>query len=128
MVAQIIVLERRPRWAPELNRQIPDGSVVVRACRNTASLRERIEDVRSSGGHCVVVLDPAGWPGECLTTISWLSRLKIRTVIAGYEGIELLEPSLRELGATAVLLPPVTGQKIGATCRRLLEQHSIQSH
>ncbi|MDA0283950.1 MAG: hypothetical protein O3B13_05925 [Planctomycetota bacterium] len=127
VASQIIVLEKRPRWAPELHRQFRDAHVVVRACRDTASLRERVSAARTSGSNCIAVMNLAGWPGECLPMILWLSRLEISTVIVGYGGIEVLEPSLRELGATTVLLPPVNGPDIGNACRRLLGQHSIES-
>lgn len=127
IVAEIVVLEKRPRWSPELHRQFQNEDVVVRACRDVSSLRERITTAGMSQKHCIVVLDPAGWPGECLPVISWLRGLEIHVVATGYAGIELLEPSLRELGVTVLLLPPVTGQEIGDACRRLLTQHPVQS-
>lgn len=127
IVAEVIVLEKRARWSPELQRQFQKDSVVVRACRDAASLRELIAIARAEANHCIAVLDPAGWPGECLPVIAWLRRLEIRIVVVGYVGIELLEPSLRELGATTLLLPPVAGYEIGDACRRLLGPHSVQS-
>lgn len=128
IVAELIVLEKQARWAPELQREFYDQTVAVRACRDVASLRERVVAARSSGKDCVAVLDPAGWPGECLPIISWLRSLKIHVAVVGYPGIELLEPSLRELGVTNLILPPIAGHEIGDACRRLLSQHSVQSH
>lgn len=127
IVAELIVLEKQARWAPELQRQFYDQAVAVRACRDVASLRERIDAARESARKCIAVLDLRGWPGECLPVISWLDSLKIHVVAVGYEGIELLEPSLRELGVTTLLLPPVAGHEIGDACRRLLTQHPLQS-
>ncbi len=127
IVAELIVLEKQARWAPELQRQFYDQAVAVRACRDVASLRERFDAAWESARKCIAVLDLTGWPGECLPVISWLDRLKIHVVAVGYEGIELLEPSLRELGVTTLLLPPVAGHEIGDACRRLLTQHPLQS-
>lgn len=122
------MLEKQARWAPELQRQFSDQTVVVRACRDVASLRERVIAALSAEKNCVGVLDPAGWTGECLPVISWLRSLKIHVAVVGYPGIELLEPSLLELGATNLVLPPIAGHKIGDACRRLLSQHPVQSH
>ncbi len=128
IVAELIVLEKQARWAPALQRQFFNQNVAVRACRDVTSLRERIVAALSSEKQCVAVLDPAGWPGECLPIISWLRSLKVHVVVVGYPGIELLEPSLRELGVTNLLLLPIAGHEIGDACRRLLTEHSIQSH
>lgn len=127
IVAEVIVLEKQARWAPELRRQFHDQAVAVRACRDIASLRERINSAQTSRKDCVAVLDPTGWPGECLPVISSLRSLQIPVAVVGYEGIELLEPSLRELGVTTLLLPPIAGHEIGDACRRLLRQHPVQS-
>ena len=127
-MAEVIVLEKQARWAPELRRQFHDQAVTVRACRDIVSLRERINVAQSSRQECVAVLDPAGWPGECLSVISWLRSLDVPVTVVGDEGIELLEPSLRELGVTTLLLPPIAGQEIGDACRRLLRQHPVQFH
>ncbi len=127
VLAEVIVLEKQARWAPELQRQFLDQTVAVRACRDVTSLRERVAAAQSSEKDCVVVLDPMGWPGECLPVISWLRSLKIHVAVVGYPGIELLEPSLRELGVTNLVLPPIAGHEIGDACRRLLSQHSVQS-
>lgn len=127
-MAEVIVLEKQARWAPELRRQFHDQAVAVRACRDVVSLRERINLAQTSRKECVAVLDPAGWPGECLPVISWLRSLDVPVTVVGGEGIELLEPSLRELGVTTLLLPPIAGHEIGAACRRLLGQHPVQSH
>lgn len=127
IVAEVIVLEKRARWAPELQRQFQNNPVAVRVCRDIATLRERVDSVRKADKDCVAVIDLAGWPGECLPVISWLRSLQIHVALAGDAGVELLEPSLRELGVTAIMLPPVAGHEIGNTCRRLLRQHSLQS-
>lgn len=128
IVAEVIVLEKQARWAPELSRQFQNENVVVRACRDIASLRERVAAARKSAKDCVAVLTLAGWPGECLPVISWLHSLRIDVAVVGYAGVELLEPSLRELGMTSLFLPPVAGHEIGNSCRRLLRRHSLQSH
>ncbi len=127
IVAEVIVLEKRARWAPELSRQFRNKGVAVRACRDIASLRERVDTARQSEKSCVAVLDLSGWPGECLPVISWLDSLKIHVAVVGYEGVELLEPSLRELGVTILLLSPIAGHEIRDACQRLLKQLPLQS-
>ncbi|NQV24697.1 MAG: hypothetical protein HQ518_10040 [Rhodopirellula sp.] len=127
ILTEVIVLEKKSRWAPELHRQLAGDGAIVRASRDITDLRERITTARTSGKNCIAVLDPAGWPGECLPVISWLRSLHIHVIVVGYVGIDLLEPSLRELGTTILLLPPVAGDQIGNACRRLLGQHSVQS-
>lgn len=125
--AEAIVLEKSARWAPELHRQLQEDGTIIRVCRDVAGLKERVVAGQTAGKDCIAVLDPTGWPGECLPLMAWLRDQGIRTVVVGYPGIELLEPSLRELGATALLLPPVAGHEISDVCRRLLEQHPVQS-
>ena len=127
IVAEVVVLEKQARWAPELSRQFQNNGAAVRACRDIASLRERVTAACAARKDCVVVLDPVGWPGECLPIIAWLRGLKIHVVVAANSEIELLEPSLRELGVTTFLLHPISGHEIGSACRRLIGQNSIQS-
>jgi hypothetical protein len=128
IVAEVIVLEKQARWAPELSRQFQNENVAVRACRDFASLRERVDAARKNQKSCVAVLNLAGWPGECLPVISQLHRQQICVAVVGHPGVEILEPSLRELGVTTLFLPPIAGHEIGDACRRLLGQHSLQSH
>lgn len=127
VAAEVIVLEQRARWAPELHRQLQKDGIIVRASQDTVSLRKLAASAEVVRKDCLAVMDLAGWPGECLPLIAWLRNREIRVVIVGYEGIELLEPSLRELGSTTVLLPPIAGHEIGDACRRLLERHPVQS-
>ena len=119
-VPQIIVLEKRPRWCPELQRQTQEDSIIVKACRDIPSLRELVAAVREGTQPCAAVIDPTGWPGDCLPLIAWLSQQNVPTLVVGFEGMELLEPSIRELGATSVMLPPIAGHGIARECRRLL--------
>ena len=44
----IVVLEKRPRWTPELQRQLQSQRVAVKACRSVADVRERIGGWRDS--------------------------------------------------------------------------------
>ena len=88
-MAEVIVLEKQPRWAPELQRQFSDQTVVVRACRDVASLRERVTAALSSEKNCVGVLDPAGWAGEDACRGCRLSGYRVaRTVAAGIRSDE----------------------------------------
>jgi len=125
--AEVIVLEKHTRWAPELSRQLQKDGLITRASQDAAGFRKLIVAATAARKDYITVLDPVGWPGECLPLIAWLRDREVRVVIVGTAEIELLEPSLRELGATTVLLPPIAGKEIGNTCRRLLELHPIQS-
>lgn len=126
VAAEVVVLEKNARWSPELHRQFQCENVVVRACRDIATFRKRVFAAQNSQKNCIAVLNPEGWPGECLPVISWLRSLQLRVIVVGNSEIELLEPSLRELGTTAFLLPPVSGHEIHKACRRLLSDDSIQ--
>lgn len=126
LAAEVVVLEKNARWSPELHRQFQLDNVIVRACRDIATFRERVSTAQNSRKSCVAVLNPQGWPGECLPVISWLRNRQLRVVVVGNPEIELLEPSLRELGTTAFLVPPVAGHEIHEACRRLLSDDSIQ--
>lgn len=127
LAAEVIVLEQNARWAPELQRQLESSGIIIRSARNSVGLRQLVAAAVDARKKCIAVLDPNGRPGECLPLLTWARDRKIRVIVVGYQGIELLEPSLQELGATTVLLPPVAGHRIGDACRRLLEQHPVQS-
>lgn len=126
IAAEVVVLEKSVRWSSELHRQFQQESILVRACNDITALRERIVLAQNSDWPCIAVLNLDGWPGECLPVISWLRSLRIPVVIPGFREIELLEPSLRELGMTTFLMPPVAGHGIAEACRRLFDDDSIQ--
>lgn len=119
-VAEIFVLEKSPRWRPELDRQLAGSRIRVSACQEVTNIRDRIQETDSCSERRIVVVEMAGRGGECLPLITWLARRDIGVIVTGDEGLGLLEPSLREIGAADVLLPPVSGSSLADRCRRLL--------
>lgn len=115
--AAIAVLEREPYWAPELQRQLGDEAIFVRACGGTNDVdRVFAEWPRSLA---VVELDAA--PSGIL---AWLSRRTARSdrpvlVFASGAAAEL-ETIVRELGAASFRADLVSGRELAAQCRRLL--------
>ena len=117
-VRKIVVLESRPRWEPELQRQFRNESVRVRGCRTWNELSgfafPPIADV--------LVIDLPEDLSECL---QWLSKLvaplSIPAVIllCPSEAADLEWP-LRDIGVREVLIGDLTGEQLARTCGRLL--------
>lgn len=112
----VIVYERRPRWAPELQRQFAREDVQVRSCRSTADLTAAAESI--AGG--LIVLDLDASPGDCLQFLGrHTGRSSGEAVIAvGSKHTAELEWPLRELGAVEVLFDSATGENLARVCRR----------
>jgi DNA-binding NtrC family response regulator len=113
--ATIVVFEKRPRWAPELERQFLDQGVRVRACRMTADILPRLARSRS-----VAVLDLEAGAADCL---QFLGRVVGRTpfvpaIVIGSARTAELEWPTRELGAVDFVFDSVSGEELAALCRR----------
>lgn len=117
----IVVLEPAPRWVPELQRQFVDESVTVRACRTAADFRERIA-LSQTGTPFIAVIDLSAGLSTGLTLVAWLATQNAAgTVAIGNRHATTLEPSLRELGATAVHAESVPGSRLAEECRRFVQ-------
>jgi len=119
--ALIAVLEKRPRWAPELQRQLLDRAIPVRACRSIRDLAEHVRNCLREQGRAVAVLDFDFSPGEVLYLVCALRNAGASSVVIGEPGCRALEPSLRELGVTAFHTLPLAGQRLAQECVKLLQ-------
>jgi DNA-binding NtrC family response regulator len=111
-----IVFEKRPRWAPELERQFLAEEVRVVACRAVKDVEERSAGV-SRG---VVLLDASVATPECLQylrhAISDPQALPV--IVVGNRQTAPLEWSFRELGAAAFFAKKIPGHEMASLCRR----------
>jgi DNA-binding response OmpR family regulator len=112
--SMIAVLETRPRWVPELQRQLLHDRIPLRAFRSVSSLLESCAELN---GPSTVIIDlEIGMP-DCLRLLSGLEESD-RTIIAiGTSKTDVLEPSLRELGVTSYFQRPVSTKLLAARCR-----------
>lgn len=129
----VIVFEKRPRWAPELQRQFDDEDVRVRACNSTVDL-ERMQvgtdDVYAGAragapsGVCVGVLDFDAAPAECLQYLGRRigRRLDCPSIVIGSPRTVALEWSVRELGAVEFVVDAISGERLARLCRRQWSQ------
>ena len=126
----VIVFEKRPRWAPELQRQFDDDEDVrVRACNSTADLERmqaETEDDRAGdwagepSGVRVAVLDFDAAPAECLQYLGRRigRRLDCPSIVIGSPRTAALEWSVRELGAVEFVVDFISGERLASLCRR----------
>jgi len=118
----ILVFEKSPRWAPELERQFVDTDVAVRSYRATADLRRFLGTSSEPGTTQMVLLDFDSSPADCLQLLGQPSAPGTSPpvlAIASPRTAEL-EWSLRELGARHVIVDSVCGDTVARLCRRLL--------
>ena len=114
----IVVFEKRPRWVPELRRQFADEAVRVVSCGTLASV---IESCRGRSSECVLILHGEVSPGEILRLLGQIEADQVSGIIVlGDARMEVLEPSLRELGATSFHLEPVEPQRLMRELRQVL--------
>ena len=111
-----IVLEKRPRWAPELERQFAGQDVRVVACRSLLDLDERAAGATLG----VILLDLTAHTAECLRFLSRrISEPHALPVVAiGSDEVANLEWPVRELGATAFFIRRIPGHEMANLCRR----------
>jgi DNA-binding NtrC family response regulator len=111
-----IVLEKQPRWAPELQRQFLTEEVRVIACRSVRDVEDRSVGVTRG----VVLLDASAATAECLQFLrrEMSDPEALPVVILGTKRIAHLEWSFRELGAAAFLSKRIPGHEMASLCRR----------
>lgn len=117
----IVVCERQPFWEPEMRRQFPQGSVIVRACRTLRDLESMVaglpaDAVRST----VVILSLADAPSA---SIRWLSRQQaagdfVPTLVVVDESLRFLEWHVREAGAVSVVSEFIGGHRLAGLVRK----------
>ena len=123
----IVVLEPRPRWEPELQRQFADEQVRVRGCRTVNELASLVFPTVSTNSVSianiadVVVLQI---PENAAACLQWVAGLAARPqvlaviVLCSAESSEL-EWSLRDAGVREVLIDEHSGERLARCCRRL---------
>lgn len=140
----IIVLERRPQWRPELQREFQRGRAAripnqrLVGCDSMAAIQQQSVDVfgcdtlrdllqfhstcRAQVMPHVMVLDLRFGPSQVLQflTQSQVGLSAGATVILGTVEHLILEPTLRELGASSFQVLPLPRERLGEVCRRLL--------
>lgn len=116
----IVIFERRPRWGPELQRQLAGEEIRVRWCTELSEVERRTADT----GTNVVVLHFDETPGECLQWIEHAGRSPrpVPVICIGSEQTSDLEWIARELGGLQFYPEFVSGREIAALCRRQFRQ------
>lgn len=119
----IIVFEKRARWRPELQRELLQYSIPIRVCGSLIELRRILEQDHSAQRRTLVVLDLASGLSAVLQFLAETQSIvqSISTIILGHTAHAVLEPTLRELGASAFHRLPVRGHQLAAECLSLLE-------
>lgn len=122
----IVVLESRPRWEPELQRQFADEQVRVRGCRTVNELASLVFPTASTVSAGIakiadtVVLQI---PENAAACLQWITSLAARPqapaviVLCMAESSEL-EWSLRDAGVSEVLIDEHSGERLARSCRR----------
>jgi hypothetical protein len=111
-----IVLEKRSRWAPELERQFVNENVRVIGCRSFHDVMAHSVDTACGA----ILIDLAADPVESLRFLARraaeTSRLPV--LVIGSEQTAELEWPLRDLGVTAFFARRVAAHEVAALCRR----------
>lgn len=110
----IVVVEPRPRWTPELQRQFLGEDVRVRQCVTFASLRKLASD------YAVVVLDLDHAPAEVLQFLGQQvgRQRRFNAITLASARTAELEWTTRDLGAVDFLVDIPTGERLAYLCRR----------
>ena len=118
LTSTIVVLEARPFWTPELQRQFDGEPVVVRGCRNWSELQERSRDATAA----VMLLELEGLAAECLSGLTRRLELAARepVIVISSPRFAELEWVLREAGVSSVFPDLPTGADVARCCRRWL--------
>jgi DNA-binding NtrC family response regulator len=112
----VIVFEKRPRWAPELQRQFLNELVRVIACRSVRDVEERLAGVARGA----VLLDASAAPAECVQFLKngLLNPEALPVIVVATAQLAEREWSFRELGAIAFLSGRNSGHAMASLCRR----------
>lgn len=117
--AEVAVLERRPWWTPELQRQFLNEPVRVRSGRGLRDLAGLLTPPPD-----VLIIEFELAPAGCL---QWLGQRSgeaahVPVVVIGTSRTAELEWLVRELGATEVVLDTVPGHLLAGLCRRQFQR------
>jgi DNA-binding NtrC family response regulator len=112
----VIVFEKRPRWAPELQRQFVTEDVRVIACRSVRDVEERAAAVARG----MVLLDASPAPADCLQFLKrgLLDPDALPVIIVASKALAEREWLFRELGAIAFFARTISGHEMASLCRK----------
>jgi DNA-binding NtrC family response regulator len=113
----VIVVEPRPRWTPELRRQFAGKNVRVRHRVRIADLKQ----INVTDDFSVLVLDFDAAPADCLRFLSRevCSPGRLPTIVIGSPDAATLEWTIRDLGALDFFARAPRGDELARLCRRL---------
>lgn len=116
---RIVVLEPKPHWTPELQRQFLEDDVHVQQCTQAADVIQRLRRDMVT----VVVLPFDGQEASCMQLLAvlfeWQSVLS--SIVIGSPKTMELEAPVKELGATLFLADRPSGHQLHRSCRRQLD-------
>lgn len=121
----IVVLESRSRWEPELQRQFVNEPVRIRGCRTIKELSSftlsptKLIDSRKTESADIVVLQIAenAAPGlQWLTSLTTQPNAPSVIVLCSTESAEL-EWTFRDAGAREVFVDEFSGERLARCCR-----------
>lgn len=112
---EIAVLERRPWWTPELQRQFLGTGVRVRSGSSFRDLRSLLTpEIR------VLAIEFDVSPAECLQWLGGRAGIAAEcpAIVIGTEQTAEFEWLVRELGATDFVPETIGGRALAALCRK----------
>jgi hypothetical protein len=111
----VVVFEKRPRWAPELEREFADEEVRVVACRSIDDVAERSAGVERGA----IVLDLAAEAAGCLRfLVRHHNDPRLPVFVAGSDQSAEWEWPVRELGAAVFFSGRLRAFEMAGLCRR----------
>ena len=119
----ILVYEKKARWRPGLQREISPESVSIRACGSINELQTATLEALRREMPCLAVLDLGSNLSIALQFLNWTreSAAAVPVLLIGSTAHAVLEPTLRELGASSFHLLPVRRDLLANECLRLLQ-------
>ncbi len=122
-ISTILVYEKKARWRPGLQREISPELVSIRACGSINDLRTATLEAQQREMPCLAILDLSSNLSTALQFLNWTheSTAVVPVILIGSPAHSVLEPTLRELGASAFHVSPVRRDLLAAECLRLLQ-------
>lgn len=119
MKSRIVVLEPKPAWTPELQRQFHGQNIRVQQHTTAAEVLQNI----GNGSVTVVVLPFDQQEATCMQLLPALFDCQpvVSSIVIGSPRTKELEGPVKELGATLFLPDRPTGTQLAQSCRRQLE-------
>ncbi|MBI1314132.1 hypothetical protein GC176_22790 [bacterium] len=120
-MSRILVLEQRPKWYPELQRQLAGASVRIQPRASASEVRTELAALPPGESRIAVLVDlNVGASGVLTLAASVRQRPDVRVAVVGQTESLPLESVLRELGVDSFLLMPVSGEQVAIECARLI--------